>query len=223
MLQAMKAIPHLICCLFLCPLFLDAQQVDNPTLDGVFIYKRYPFYQDRLAQAVEYRSVSFHRNVTHVFLEDGQRMTLPADTDVIWIPYPGRGGYDRETAFSVIAEAQARYPQYRQLLENVRRAWKRATPVELATQQEKSTNRNLQASGLIASFTRTLSAGLFKLKEIPSLLVSPSLNPTPSATPAKEETSGASTSNDNKSTSQTDLEKNLETIRKYYQMTNDTP
>lgn len=210
----MKVIPALIACLLLCPFFLDAQQVDDPTLDGLVIYKRHPFQQDRLAQAFEYRTATFYRNVSYVLLASGQRLTLPADADTLWIPYPGRAGYDRETALVAINEAQARYPQYRALLENVRRAWLRTPSVELARQQEKSERRSLATS-----FTKTISSGLSRLKAVPSMLLSPSLNPTPTPTPEPESVSTADSSS-----ASTNLQKNLEVIRKYYQTTNaETP
>lgn len=170
---------------------------------GLVIYKPHAFQSDASANIAEYLGYQIHDTVTYVATVDHRRITLPATrSDVLLLPYPGRGEALPEDALPVISVAEHRFPQFHPLLIPLKSAWLQEArrPREELVEEVHSRQQN---RSLVEKFS-----DLWRIVTNP-----PRNKPQPSPTPA------ASAS---PSQRPTDLDKNLKIISDYYHSLDET-
>jgi len=169
---------------------------------GLAIYKPQTFQSDASANIVEYIGYQIHDTVTYVATADHRRITLPTTrSDVLLLPYPGRGEALPEDALTVISVAEHRFPQFRPLLIPLKSSWLREAQRPRG-EIEKEISARQQNRSLAGKF-----ANLWKI------IAKPIRNkPLPSPTPASSSPSPRPT----------DLDKNLKIIGDYYRALGET-
>ena len=170
---------------------------------GLAIYKPSLFASDSSARITEYLGYKSQDTVTYLITLDGGRLTLPTRTsDLLILPYPGRGELQPEAALLIISVAESRFPQYRPVIAPLRAAWveeSKRHPAAIAEEiQKRQQNQSIaqRAAGLWNSVTK------------PSR--KPGSAPVAAATPVQS-------GDEDIKPKPAELEKNLKIIKEYYQ------
>lgn len=178
----------------------------NPA-KGLAIYKASLAASDSTARITEFLGYRSEEAVTYLVAPNGARLTIPTRTsDLLLIPYPGRGELQPEAALMVISVADSRFPQYRPVLAPLKSAWieesKRPRPEIAEEICKRQQNRSLaqKAGDLWNSITK------------PARKPAPSPTPKPAAS-----TTPAPAGDENLTPKPADLQKNLRLIKDYYQ------
>lgn len=126
---------------------------------GMVIYKPSGFRPDTTAVLLEYLGQENHERVTYFLTMKGRRIAvIPGRSEVIFLPYPGRGEATPDQAFALLALARERFPQFGSHYILYQRAWRdeaRRPPAEIAAEISRRT-KNEQAARDFAGWVRSL-------------------------------------------------------------------
>lgn len=195
-----------------------AQNISNSAVEGLMVFKRHGSDADARATAVEYRSIAVYPLVTHVFLPGGVHTRVTDYNDPSFIPYPGRGGYDRATAVAVIDVSIQRYPQYAGLLRKVRQGWLAIPQAQIEVASAASAQRHSWARETVAAISQKAS-GFVQQTFVSLLGESPVLGAT-KPVGRKADVVAASSTEEPLQPGTLDLEKNLNILKRYYGVAN---
>lgn len=167
----------------------SAQAIKNREVEGVFFLKQHSFTDPtKSTWAMEYRSASSNSQIILITTREGQSLRLLRGQVPDMIPYPGRGRITQAEALVLCDVALEKYPQYRALLTNVRKAWVRVGDSDYNQYAEPSLARQGLMDRVI---DRMASEGERIQGEVAARPVQPFhtnslLEPKPSPTPAAE-------------------------------------
>lgn len=190
------------------------------TARGIAIYKANAFQSDDSAVIVEYLTHQDYPALTVFHTASGQRVTVPmTKSEVMFLPYPGKGEATPEDALVVINMARTRFPQFRDHYLALTRAWRdeaRRPRAEIEADLARRAKNKSTGDGF-GAWLRSLSPKL----PPPKLPKSPLGNAESDAAKDKESSGGDQTAkpaDSASSTGTTDLQRNLETIKQFYEM-----
>lgn len=213
----MRAAIFLSAVLFVIPGICGAETPE--TARGLAIYKPSAFRPDSTAVLIEYRSQKNHEAVTYFVTLKGRRLTVPAGkSEVLFLPYPGKGEATPEQAFALLQIARQRFPQFQAHYFLYNRAWRQEAkrPAAVIAAEVARRQANESAATDFASWVKSLLPKR-NPPELPRNPLGPTaLNPAPTPVPVPDEsTDGGET----ESTEETpDLEDSLKKIREFYRL-----
>lgn len=189
---------------------LYAQNLDDKRVNGVAFYKKHAFLPDTSVTVFEYRYLRVDGQTQFFTTKNGTGVKVTKNSDVYFVPYPGRGEADFEEASAAISTAQSRFPQYSILLNKIEHAWqveKKRPPKLLHEEQQQSAKRRTALDTLVTFFTNLYNPQVAK-SEFPAMATTLE---SPKATAKQEEASSTPSPNP------LDLQKNIQNIQSYYQ------
>lgn len=195
----------------------QAQSLKNPSVEGLMFLQNGAFNNpSESARPVEFQTASGNEQITLVITREGNKLRLHSSEIAFTLPYPGRAGLDKKEALALCDVALQRFPQHERLIKNIRTAWARASRADLAAYGQYSAARQGIMNGAVDSMAAD-SQRIKENKDNRPWARSPSLldeKPTPTPEPKIRD---KDLKDSEKSDQQELLEKNLETIQKYYQ------
>lgn len=195
----------------------QAQSLKNPSVEGLMFLQNGAFNDpSESARPVEFQTAAGNEQITLVVTREGNKLRLHSSQIAFTLPYPGRAGLSKKEAVALCDLALQRFPQHERLIKNIRSAWANASRADLAAYGQYSVARQ----GIMNGAVDAMASDSLRTKEnkdnrpwsrTPSLLDG---NPQAAPEPKIRE-------KDLKPSKEPDeqelLEKNLQTIQKYYQ------
>ena len=137
-----------------------ARAAEPPTAArGMVIFKPSAFRPDSTAVLLEYLGQENHEKVTYFLTMKGRRIAvIPGRSEVLFLPYPGRGEATPEQAFALLELARERFPQYGSHYILYHRAWReeaRRPQAEVAAEISRR-RTNEQSARDFAGWVRSL-------------------------------------------------------------------
>lgn len=190
------------------------------TARGFAIYKANAFQSDNSAVIVEYLTHQDYPALTVFHTASGQRITVPmTKSEVMFLPYPGKGEATPEDALAVINLARDRFPQFREHYLALTRAWRdeaRRPRADIEADLARRAKNKSTGDGF-GAWLRSLSPK----QPPPKLPKSPLGNAESDAAQDKKSSGSEQTAKPADSTSSSGtngLQQNLETIKQFYEM-----
>jgi len=119
--------PILAAVVFVGFLFLNngfSQKLSDPSIKGVAVAKLKGLRNDNQAMAFEFTHFYVDRGSSICIVPGGKKIRFRVDEDLFLMPYPGRGHAETPEDIAMLLQtAEQRFPQYRKLWLNLRRAW----------------------------------------------------------------------------------------------------
>ncbi len=188
------------------------------TARGIAIYKANAFQSDNSAVIVEYLTHQDYNALTVFHTASGQRITVPmAKSEVMFLPYPGKGEATPEDALVVINVARARFPQFRDHYLALTRAWRneaRRPRTEIEADLARR-SKNKAAGDGFGAWLRSLSPKLPPPK-LPKSPLGDAESDAAKGNDASGNDQAAESTGSSAGTS--DLQRNLETIKQFYEI-----
>lgn len=177
---------------------------------GLAIYKEHAFASDSTAVLFEYSSFKAHDQVSYLVTSKGTKLTIPIrGTELLLLPYPGKGEATPQEALAALNYAEERYPTYRDYVKPLKVAWRKEAarpPTELERELEDR-EKNKESANSFVEWLKGLAPRPEPPKIPPSMLDAPKKAPQTSSTDESEQPE----------LNPLDLKGNLQKIREFYQ------
>jgi hypothetical protein len=101
-----------------------SQKLSDPSIKGVAVAKLKGLRKDNQAMAFEFTHFYVDRGSSICIVPGGKKIRFRVSEDLFLMPYPGRGHAETPEEIAMLLQtAEKRFPQYRNLWLNLRRAW----------------------------------------------------------------------------------------------------